>query len=117
MKMKKKKKIELEKVFFENWSCAEEVFGAFEVPNEEQKGVEFIYAHYDTPDYEGHAFVIFIRDGKLYEVNGSHCSCNALEGLWEPEETSVVALMFRPNVPPEAKANLKQVFKNLMCFL
>lgn len=28
-------------------------------------------------------------DGKLYEVNGSHCSCYGFEGQWSPEETTV----------------------------
>jgi hypothetical protein len=103
------------KVFFENWSSAEDVFEAFyNVAEEDRQGVNFIYAHYDC---EGHAFVIYLKNGKLYEVNGSHCSCNGLEGMWEPEETSLDALMFRPNVPDEAKANLKRLYPNLMCFL
>jgi hypothetical protein len=110
-----KKIIELEKVFYGNWSCAEDVFSGFNIPH--QKDIDFIYADYDTLAYEGYAFAIFLKDGKLYEVNGSHCSCNALEDCWDPEETSVIALMSRPNVPPEAKANLKQVYKNVMCFL
>ena len=39
--------------------------------------------------------MLFRKDGKLYEVNGSHCSCYALEGQWEPEETTVEALRHR----------------------
>jgi hypothetical protein len=116
-----KKKIELEKIFYGNWSCAKDVFSVdeyvgFDVSEADQQGIEFIYASYDTGAYEGEALVIFIRDGKLYEVNDSHCSCHGLAN-WRSEETSFAALMFRPNVPLEAKANLKQVFKNLTCFL
>ena len=44
-------------------------------------------AYYDE-DYEGDAYVLFERGGKLWEVHGSHCSCNGLEGQWDPEETS-----------------------------
>lgn len=54
-----------------------------------------LFAVYTYEDYSGKAFVLFEKDGKLYEVNGSHCSCNGLEGQWQPEETSVEALKFR----------------------
>lgn len=45
--------------------------------------------------YCGDAFVLFERDGKLYEVNGGHCSCYGLEGQWTPEETTWAALAMR----------------------
>lgn len=61
----------------------------------EFKGAEILLASYGTPAYEGYAFVLFKRDGKLFEVNGSHCSCYGLEGQWEPEETTVEALRHR----------------------
>jgi hypothetical protein len=54
---------------------------------------EILYASYGG--YEGWAFVLFKRKGKLYEVTGSHCSCYGLEGQWEPEETSWAALAIR----------------------
>lgn len=54
-----------------------------------------LFASYGTGNYSGDAFVLFEQDGKLYEVNGSHCSCNGLEGQWYPEETSVEALVSR----------------------
>jgi hypothetical protein len=109
-----KKKINLEKIYFGNWSSAQDVFDGFSIGFQED--IQFIFASYDTPPYEGYAFVIYLKDGKPYEVNESHCSCNGLEN-WEPEETSLDALMFRPGVPKEAKDNLKQAYKNLMCFL
>lgn len=59
------------------------------------KGAEVLLASYGTPSYEGYAFVLFRRDGKLYEVNGSHCSCYGLEGQWDPEETTAEALRHR----------------------
>ena len=58
-------------------------------------GAEILLASYGTPDYEGYAFVLFRRDGKLWEVNASHCSCYGLEGQWQPEETTVDALRRR----------------------
>lgn len=59
------------------------------------QGVEIILAAYGDDNYSGDAFVLFRKDGKLYEVNGSHCSCNGLEGQWEPEETTAEALRHR----------------------
>ena len=61
------------------------------------KDCKILLAWYGHGDYDGSAFVLFERDGKLYEVNGGHCSCFGLEGQWEPEETSVEALRHRIN--------------------
>lgn len=52
-------------------------------------------AWYGYGDYSGSSFVLYEKDGKLYEVNAGHCSCNGLEGQWEPEETSIEALRIR----------------------
>ena len=67
----------------------------FEIDDAELAGATILLAHYDIDGYEGDAFVLFERDGKLYEVNGSHCSCYGLEGQWQPEETSVEEIRFR----------------------
>jgi hypothetical protein len=56
---------------------------------------EILLAAYETSGYEGYAFVVYRKDGKLYEVNGSHCSCYGLEGQWNPEETTAEALKMR----------------------
>jgi hypothetical protein len=58
-------------------------------------GAEILVHYYSYEDYSGEAFVLFRRDGKLYEVNGSHCSCCGLEGQWGPEETDVKSLLHR----------------------
>ena len=60
--------------------------------------VQILVAAYNTPIYEGRAFVVYRdkRDGKIYEVNASHCSCNGLEGQWRPEEVVVEELIERP---------------------
>lgn len=60
------------------------------------KDSEVLFASYEYEDYSGKAFVIFERDGKLFEVHGGHCSCNGLEGQFEPEETTWEALAMRP---------------------
>src|SRR5579864_9387612 len=61
---------------------------------------EILLASYGSWSYDGDAFVLFRRHIKgektrLFEVNGSHCSCYGLEGQWEPEETTIQALRFR----------------------
>lgn len=58
--------------------------------------IEILVASYGEQSYEGDAFVLFRQDGKLYEVNGSHCSCYGLEDQWEPEEVVVDELVRRP---------------------
>lgn len=62
------------------------------LPTEE----EVLLAYYTYEDYSGSAFVLYQKDGKLFEVHGSHCSCYGLEGQWEPEETTYAALSMRP---------------------
>ena len=59
------------------------------------EGVEVLLASYSYEDYSGLAFVLFRKDGELFEVNGSHCSCYGLEDQWEPEQTTVAALRYR----------------------
>lgn len=59
------------------------------------KNMEVLLASYNDEDYSGDAFVLFKSDGKLYEVNGSHCSCYGLDGQWEPEETTIESLRHR----------------------
>lgn len=56
---------------------------------------QILLAIYEYGNYEGSAFVLYEQDGKLYEVNGGHCSCNGLEGQWDPEETTWEALAMR----------------------
>lgn len=59
------------------------------------QGLDVLFASYCQGNYSGDAFVLFRKDGKLYEVNGGHCSCYGLEGQWDPEETSIEALRKR----------------------
>ena len=62
---------------------------------EEFKDISILFAVYSDECYEGTAFVLFHKDGKLFEVNGGHCSCYGLEGQWDPEETTLEALIHR----------------------
>lgn len=62
---------------------------------EEHKDDNILFATYTYEEYSGEAFVLFERKGKLYEVNGSHCSCYGLEGQWSPEEVNLKELYNR----------------------
>lgn len=55
-------------------------------------GSKMHVAWYGSGSYCGSSFVLYEKNGKLFEVNGSHCSCYGLEGQWKPEETSWKAL-------------------------
>lgn len=98
------------KIYFGNFNSQEDMVREFSLTLEQLEGVEILYASYDHIDYEGYAHVIFRKEGKLFEVNDSHCSCNGLDN-WHPEETTVAALLFRPNVSEDAKAILRLNYK------
>lgn len=92
--------------YFEDWENREDVAreffyncwddeGNYVIPDDFPSEEEILFAYYGREYYTGSAFVLFQRNGKLYEVNGSHCSCYGLENQWEPEETSWDALAMR----------------------
>lgn len=66
---------------FKNWQDVQSEFRT-ETPEPD----EVILAYYETPGYEGSAFVAYRNGDKYYIVEGSHCSCNGLEYSWYPEE-------------------------------
>ena len=61
----------------------------------ELEGVTILLAYYLYEDYSGEAYVLFERDGDLFEVHGSHCSCYGLEGQWEPFRVEKQEILFR----------------------
>lgn len=82
-------------MYLHDWNNIEGVKNDFEISDEQLEDVKILLASYTYEDYDGSAFVLFLRDGKLYEVNGSHCSCYGLEGQWGPEETTREELEYR----------------------
>ena len=85
-------------VFVGDFYTVEDIIDEFLISPDDLNGATIIFASYLYECYKGSAFVLFERDGKLYEVNGSHCSCYGLEGQWEPEETSVAAVRMRKDI-------------------
>lgn len=65
------------------FGSVENVFNQFNVKQNKEK---ILLAVYDLDGYEGYANVFYFKDGKYYEVYGSHCSCYGLEDQWNPEE-------------------------------
>lgn len=82
-------------IFLHDFSCEEDVFSQFETKDEGREGVRILFATYTYENYSGSAFVLLEKDGKLFEVNGSHCSCYGLEGQWALEEADKDALLHR----------------------
>lgn len=82
-------------MYIDGFDGIEGILKDFEAPPEALLDAHVLYAKYRHESYEGMAFVLFMKDKKMYEVQGSHCSCNGLEGQWGPEETSREALEFR----------------------
>lgn len=82
-------------MFLKDWNDLEDIKSSFELTDDDLRGVRILLASYESEGYECTAFVLFERDGKLYEVNGFHCSCYGFEGQWTPEETTVAEFRHR----------------------
>src|SRR5690242_2636394 len=82
-------------MYLDRFDNKEDIAREFSFDVSELDGCRVVFAAYKYEDYSGSALVLFTKGDKLYEVNGSHCSCNGLEGQWSPEETSMEALKMR----------------------
>lgn len=85
--------INQEPVYLNDWENKSDVFEDF--VQESDETVNILFASYSDENYVGDAWVLFEQNGKLYEVNGDHCSCFGLEGQWEPEEVLLKELEHR----------------------
>lgn len=96
---------------------ADDVIEQYHAPQDALKKAKVYLAWYGYGSYCGSSLVIFSKDGKLWEVNGSHCSCYGLEGQWQPEETSWEAIAKRDysdrycDGGDEANAELQKIAK------
>ncbi len=79
--------------FFDGFDDEAHVSRCFEEP--ESLDYEIIVAVYSQGSYDGQAYVLARKDGKLFEVEGGHCSCYGLEGQWNPSEVSIKYLLQR----------------------
>ena len=81
--------------FIQEFESADDVIKKYTAPEDALTDATIHLAWYGYGSYCGSSFVLFEKGGKLFEVNGSHCSCFELEGQWEPEETSWASLGMR----------------------
>lgn len=95
-------------IFIQNFTSVEDVIREYAAPADALKGATVHLAWYGYGDYCGSSLVVFEKDGKLFEVNGSHCSCNGLEDQWSPEETLWEALAMRDLSGEEESSNEAQ---------
>ena len=82
----------MKNVYFGLFKVREDLIQNFRCGKGVVEKVDLLFASYSEGDYDGDAFVLYKQDGKLYEINGSHCSCYGLEDQWHPEETSWAAI-------------------------
>lgn len=99
-------KIDFKPIFMHNFDSKESVISEFAIDPSLLDGAEILLAYYHVGDYgcDSSAFVLYEKDGKLFEVHGGHCSCYGLsessysgdtQSQWDPEETTVEALEHR----------------------
>lgn len=106
--------------YFQEFTDVESVRTQFAIPEEAVSDAEILIAWYGYGSYCGSAYVLFQRDGRLYEVTGSHCSCYGLEGQWDPDETSWDGLGMRPDYNPindsadDDESAARTAFQNLV---
>jgi hypothetical protein len=84
-----------EPVYLNDFSEKKDVVSNFEINLALANTINILFASYGYENYSGDAFVLFEKEGKLYEVNGSHCSCYGLEDQFDFEETSLEAIEMR----------------------
>lgn len=81
-----------EPVFLNDFDSKESVVSNFEISDELSALINILFASYGYESYSGSAFVLFEKEGKLYEAYGSHCSCVGLEGQFDFEEVNLTEL-------------------------
>lgn len=93
-------------IYMHDFESDEDIIKEFGASEDILDGCNVLLAYYHVGSYgcDSSAFVLFEKDGKLYEVNAGHCSCHGLAEQdyggsgptqWEPEETTVEALEYR----------------------
>lgn len=105
-------------MYLERFKNNDDIISEYEAPTDALDGADVLLAWYGYGSYSGESLVIFRKDGKLYEVNCSHCSCSGLESGWDPELTSWEALDKREfdgwyDGEKEVEAELKKLIANL----
>ena len=88
-----KKLLEKEPIFLNLFGNKKDIEYEFQVKLEEN--IKILFAYYEDENYSGSAWVLFEKNGELYEASGEHCSCYGLDGQWEPDITCLESLEMR----------------------
>lgn len=64
----------------------------FEITKEDLEPYEILIAFEDDGGWEGWNFFLLRKGNRLFENNGSHCSCYHYEGQFNPEPTTLAYL-------------------------
>jgi len=85
-------------MYFGLFESANDVANNFGIDIAVVKSVNMIAAKYTYEEYCGSALVLFEKDGKIFKIEGEHCSCYDLSSSniscegdtqWQPEEISL----------------------------
>lgn len=107
---------------FEKWSDVRQEYNtSYGTPKDSpvpEKVEKVIFAKYSYEDYSGSSVVIFFDQGKYWMEEGSHCSCNGLEGSWGPveypdAETFQKAVLDRNGLYQVSEEEQKGIFENI----
>ena len=82
--------------YFGEFAGIDDLRHEFKISLADVQDPEILWAYYEVEGYGSTARVIYQREGHVYEVYGSHCSCMGLEDQWEPAEVSWGQLAMRP---------------------
>lgn len=76
---------------------------------------EVLVWDYSCEDYSGNAYLLYrdSRDGLLYEVHGSHCSCYGLEDQFSPEKVSTKRLKMWLDTMKDDREHNESIIKQL----
>ncbi len=91
-------------MLFNDWknSSQDNVLRDFGLSDEERRKWTVVGGSYVYENYDGRAILYVAQDGKLYEVTGSHCSCNGLEGDFTPQEVRPSTIVTMLRTQPES---------------
>lgn len=98
-------------MFHDSFENIDDIKRAYEITDDDLEGVEILYASYQTGVYDGSSLVLFKKDGKLFIVEGTHCSCHGLENQWDPVKTDEKTLK------REIDAKSRHLYKEFQSFI
>ena len=70
-----------------------------------------IVACYDGGEYDGECAVLCEKDGQLFETSSGHCSCNGLEGTFEPQPVTQEYLKMRFEMPSPFPSDIENEYR------